>query len=266
MKTALVCIAKNEENYIEEWFDYHSLLGFSNIFIYQNDWRTNLERPKLIKRITDGPLAQKIAYNSFVREFSYEFDWAAFYDVDEFLVLKKHTNISNFLIDYQDCECICVNWVFFGNNNLNKVESNNYSVLNRFTKRGRDDIKDVWHKQYKSIVNLHLCRVKNKRVAMHHPHFPISLGKDPIKKVDLFKKEIHSAENHNKFDRSIAQLNHYFCKTKPEFIEKIARGRADCTNPRKACEFNRHNLNHKEDTFILEYIKKFKKFRYKEWI
>lgn len=34
MKTALVCIAKNEDNYIDEWIEYHLMLGFDRIFVY----------------------------------------------------------------------------------------------------------------------------------------------------------------------------------------------------------------------------------------
>jgi hypothetical protein len=34
MKTALVSIAKNEDNYLKEWVDYNLYLGFNDIFIY----------------------------------------------------------------------------------------------------------------------------------------------------------------------------------------------------------------------------------------
>jgi phosphosulfolactate synthase (CoM biosynthesis protein A) len=36
MKVALVCVAKNEDNYIDEWLNYYNKLGFDNIFMYQN--------------------------------------------------------------------------------------------------------------------------------------------------------------------------------------------------------------------------------------
>ena len=36
MKVALVCIAKEEDNYIQEWIDYNKKLGFDDIIIYQN--------------------------------------------------------------------------------------------------------------------------------------------------------------------------------------------------------------------------------------
>ena len=34
MKTALVCIAKDEDRYLGEWLAYHLKLGFSEIFVY----------------------------------------------------------------------------------------------------------------------------------------------------------------------------------------------------------------------------------------
>jgi hypothetical protein len=34
MKTALACIAKNEDNYIDEWIKYHTKIGFDFIYVY----------------------------------------------------------------------------------------------------------------------------------------------------------------------------------------------------------------------------------------
>ena len=39
IRSALVCIAKNEDHYIDEWLRYHLKLGFGRIFVYQNNWR-----------------------------------------------------------------------------------------------------------------------------------------------------------------------------------------------------------------------------------
>ena len=42
MKVALFTLAKDEDNYIEEFLDYYIKLGFDDIFVYQNNWRANL--------------------------------------------------------------------------------------------------------------------------------------------------------------------------------------------------------------------------------
>jgi hypothetical protein len=43
LKVALVAIAKNEDNYIDEWIRYYLAFGVDDIYIYQNDWRANLQ-------------------------------------------------------------------------------------------------------------------------------------------------------------------------------------------------------------------------------
>jgi hypothetical protein len=47
MKVAIVCIAKNEDLYLEEWVNYHLKLGFDRIYIYMNNWRTNYHNDKV---------------------------------------------------------------------------------------------------------------------------------------------------------------------------------------------------------------------------
>lgn len=54
MRTALVCIAKNEDNYIDEWIDYHKLAGFDDVFVVQNDWRAKRYNPTATWFAADG--------------------------------------------------------------------------------------------------------------------------------------------------------------------------------------------------------------------
>ena len=97
LKTALVCIAKNEDNYIEEWVNYHIKLGFDMIFIYENNWRCKLEHPQITKIPFDGELKQLPVYNHFVQINGNNFDWIGFIDVDEFLdnVIEGNQIIKN---------------------------------------------------------------------------------------------------------------------------------------------------------------------------
>lgn len=94
MKTALVCIAKDEDHYIAEWIKYHTKLGFDEIFVYENDWRFHGDAGKCRVTFTplDGKVMQLKAYNMFLRHFGNSFDWAAFIDVDEFIV--NHSSAS----------------------------------------------------------------------------------------------------------------------------------------------------------------------------
>lgn len=105
MKIVLVCIAKDEDN-------YHLKLGFDHIFIYENDWNSGIKNEKVTNIHVKGHRQQIPTYNNFIKNNKSNYDWVAFIDVDEFLVLKKHKNIHEFINDYKNEDAIGVNWVF----------------------------------------------------------------------------------------------------------------------------------------------------------
>jgi hypothetical protein len=234
MKVALVCIAKLEDNYIDEWIDYHLKLGFDDIFVYENNWRYNKDREHVIKIPVDGVAKQIVCYNKFIQKYTGEYDWAAFMDVDEFLVLKKHKNIKNFISDYLEYNAIGINWCLFGDNNLDEP-TDDYSVLKRFTKREKKTNKHV-----KTIVKL------NRKIIMFIHNTANT------KMVDTNRNLFRGPFNPNG-DNNIAQINHYFVKTKKEFIEKCNRGQADSSNLRPFSDFEKHNFNDIDDFDALNF-------------
>jgi Glycosyltransferase family 92 len=234
MKVALVCVAKNEDTYIQEWINYNKKLGFDDIVIYQNDWRCSIEGPNLIKVEFDGINQQMNSYNHFVENNYGLYDWVAFFDVDEFLVLKKHNNIKDFISDYSEFDRIGINWVLFGDNGIEKVDKD-YNVLKRFTKRQSDVNQHI-----KCIVNYR----KGFTMGIHNPY---------LYWADT-NKVVRSGPFNINGPTDIAQLNHYFCKTKEEFIEKCNRGRADATYKRNVSEFDAHNFNDIEDLTAVNFM------------
>ena len=238
MKVALVCVAKNEDNYIQEWINYYLKLGFDDIFIYENDWRCSIEQNNVHKIPFDGYNMQETSYNNFIQTYHNEYDWAAFFDVDEFLVLKKHADIKEFVSDYSKYNSIGINWVLFGDNELSF--DGNYSVLSRFTKR-----QFAVNEHVKSIVKMNpmieyqIHQPKNCEVV--DPNFNIFTGP--------FNQMGHD---------NIAQINHYFCKTWDEWQNKKNRGRADVpfgndAHFRPDSHFHQHNFNEIEDTSALDF-------------
>jgi hypothetical protein len=238
MKVALVCIAKNEDNYIQEWVDYNLKLGFDHIFIYMNNWRTDIEHPQVTKIEFDGVSQQRNAYLNFTTHRKHDYDWAAFFDVDEFLVLKKHKVVQDFVQDYNNHVGIGINWYMFGNNGHTEVIDNEYSQIKRFTKRG-----SVMNEHVKTILN---CRI-NSTMDIHNPY---NLRITSPNRV-LFQGPF----NRNTNDE-IAQINHYYCKTRLEFIEKCDRGRADSPMYRNTYEINYppHNQNDVEDLWAYNFM------------
>lgn len=230
MRVGLVCIAKDEDNYIQEWINYHKKIGFDEIFIYQNNWRFNKEIPNVTKFKFDGYLQQLNAYNHFINKNFWNFDWVAFFDIDEFLVLKKHLTVKEFLLDYQNYNAIGINWVFFGDNGIKEVTD--YSSIKRFTKRE----KSVWP-AVKCITRLSNSQVEPKYNSVHHPN---------LEWVDCHKRPNKGPTTKIPSD-DIAQINHYWCKTQKEFEIKCRKGRAVSQTPLTNEMFNNHNHNQLED-------------------
>jgi hypothetical protein len=236
MKVSLVCIAKNEDNYIQEWIDYYFKIGVDDIHIYMNDWRIDINQKNVYTYELDGIAMQLVAYNDFIKNKSEEGQWAAFFDVDEFLVLKKHSNIKEFLSDYSEHQGVGVNWVLFGDNGLS-LDSDNFSLVNRFTKRQigvNPHIKTI----LKISNNVYMPQV-------HHPNVYLC-DTNHIKFLGPF----------NPFgDDSIAQINHYFCKTREEFVNKVNRGKADSEfSVRTMVEFDLHNKNEIDDFTLYNFV------------
>ena len=172
LRVALVCIAKNEDDYINEWIDYHLKLGVDEIFVYQNDWRMTRQQDSRVVHFIefDGSCRQLSAYNDFIDNHSGEFDFAIFIDVDEFVCLVRDRDIKSFLLKYRGYGAVCLNWRFFGDNGLSSVRDGDYALVNRFTRCGKRLDRLV-----KTILNLHA--VKREKIHFVSPHHLDIAGK-----------------------------------------------------------------------------------------
>ena len=223
MKTALVCIAKNEDNYILEWIAYHQKLGFDSIFVYQNNWKFPINVRGVHTIEFNGEYQQLPAYNHFIENYSSSFEWVAFIDVDEFLVLKKHSDMKTFLLDFKDVQGgLAVNWVMFGSNGQTDVKNGDYGVLSRFTRwcnRPNLHIKTILRTKKTSWIQVlfGLGRTKLRMINPHHPNTPL---------IDTDRRKVEGPFNPDG-PVNLIQINHYFTKTYAEFRLKIQRGRAD---------------------------------------
>ncbi len=237
MKISLVCIAKDEDNYIKEWIDYHKKLGFDDIFIYENNWDSNINEENVHTIKMDGEIKQIESYNHFIKEYYGKYDWVAFIDVDEFITLKKHKDIKDFILEF-GVNSIAMNWVIFGSNGHDTIVNNNYSVLDRFTKR-------------QNSVNPHiktLLKLESPGIRMLDPHHP------NVKLIDTNNNVITTPLNYEG-NVDIIQINHYFCKTLSEFQHKINRGRADTHIKRSINEWYDYDINEIEDLTSLNFFK-----------
>ena len=249
----ILCIAKLEGNYIEEFVKFHLALGFSHIFIYDNEDEPTYE--KILNKYSDkqitvihcpGKYQQMNAYYHFINNilFKSNITHVACIDIDEFIVLKQHTNIKDFIKEFivGDCQGIGMNWRFFGSSGHTEAKTTE-PLTKRFTlcqKGGHPNIKTLFKKD--NFVRFN---------TMHH----VVLSKGYIKNT---KGQIINGPFNYIIDFSYIQLNHYKCKTLEEFKYISSRGQADkfAIPPDLIKTFTHFDMNEVEDLTAHDFYSK----------
>lgn len=231
-RKALMCaIVKDEEAYIDEWVDYHYALGFDKIRIYDNSDLNEMkfygkkkgDHVDVIHYPGAAPAAecelQRTVYRDCARKAVEEgvYTWAAFFDVDEFLVLKKHEDVHDMLEEHLQRGALAINWYFF-EPTQNDVLYSPLPVTKRFMHRtNRSDI-------IKSIVKLSDFDLgKTDRCYVHN--FPLKGGV-----LHGFNGETFPGIWNREGTEDVAMLHHYKKKSYKEYVRKRLRGRADKDN------------------------------------
>lgn len=208
MKVGLVNVAKWEDYYLKEWLDYNQKLGFDKVLMYQNDWECKLDHPILEKGVCNGNSIQVPLYNQVLND-NTEYDWLAFIDCDEFIVLKKHNNIKELIEEYKDkTNVIGLNWFFYGNLGIESRQGD--SLLKPFKMRSK-------------TIDQHIKVIVNARSGerMILPHNTSGTAMDTNGKI------FQGPFNPNG-PSDVAYINHYHNKTKEDWELRCKRGRVDC--------------------------------------
>lgn len=230
---AVICmIALHEELYIDEWIAYHLALGFSHIYIYDNSDTNTLaskQTDRVIIKHFPGKQKQFDAYNQFTIQYRKKHTWAAFIDCDEFIVLKKHRSILDFLSEYSSCESIGLNWKMFGT--AHQESYDNKPVTERFQLCSTNLDRHI-----KSICQLNYIR------TIVNPHYSELIHGSTY---DTNRNIINGPYNENGTD-DVACIHHYYTKSEDEFCKKIMRGRADIVERRSLTELDDIHLKNND--------------------
>jgi predicted O-methyltransferase YrrM len=262
IKPVILCIAKFEQDYIEEFVRYHLHLGFDKIYLYDNediptygqilqkfgDYVVVIHLPG--KNYSIAP--QYEAINRFTTTYMTNEDitHVCHIDIDEFIVLKKHNNIKDFIKEYiydgennVMCAGICMNWRYFGSSN--KPANTKEPVTQRFTKceeKGNLHVKSIFHKKF----YLYLNPPHNPGINNHNYPMRSTSGK------------IIGGQFNEDADLSVVQVNHYKSKTLEEFKHIRQRGHADfIVSPIEdvVANFNLYDRNEVEDLDAYHFYK-----------
>ena len=222
----VICaVAKNENPYINDWVNWHLNLGFDKIYLYDNnDLSTEfvgnfIDQKDKVEIIDIRGKKEKILQIKCFNEFynSHTFDWCAFLDIDEYIVLNKWSNIQEFVSDdiFKNAQAIRLNWHMYGDDDLIerdmsipvyevfKTQLNHY-----YNYHGKEiirgGIENIW------IESTHWAEVQGKLLYQIMPDGRETYGK------------VNGLRNCNE-----AYINHYMTKSLSEFVnQKLNRGDA----------------------------------------
>lgn len=239
MRVILCCIALDEELYLDEWIVYYLYgVGFDAIEIYDNSVEHKLQH-KLRKygsrvHVTHWPgKKQQIpAYEDMRKRLELAGDtttWVAFFDCDEFLVLKKHSTIQDLVEDFSKAPGVFIPWFVFGDSK--RAAYTPEPVTERFLYRGAQPHlgKTICRPSAMSFIDVHIATGKD------HP-------RERVVDTDWAPVD-HVFVDGQRYATDVAVLHHYFGKTREEFEKKRLRGKISSLDLRSVQEFDDHNMN-----------------------
>ncbi|MBQ3414758.1 MAG: glycosyltransferase family 92 protein [Clostridia bacterium] len=221
MKVAVCAIAKYENNYIREWVQHYITLGFDNVILYDNNdidgeifndvigdyIRSNYV---ILKDKRGEMFNQKEFYNECYKEYSNEYDWIAFFDIDEFLELEYDDNIKNYLAKdvFKQFDYIRICWKTYTDNNQIKIIGNNYNCQTRFT-----EVFDVYDNENNRRQKC-IYKTKNNELKLS-VHNPINVL-NPCNALGIQELKLGTMLPHTLWKG--CWLNHYLTKSLEEYI------------------------------------------------
>ena len=257
---AIVAIVKNESAYIDEWIRYHRLVGIDRFFIYDNgstdDTRNILqkyvEEGIVVLREYPGRGQQLNVYNDALKRYKLQAKYIAFIDVDEFLYsCEPDKTVKQEVLELfarnPRAGSLAVNWRMFGSSgHETKPEG---GVLENYLYRARENGKG--NECIKTIVN-------PRRVYKYiHSHYPMYYKK--FYSVDENGRRVEGWEHPVTTIKKL-RINHYFTKSKEEWIIRRKLGRVDRKyyEIRTMEEFYAHDNNDIYDDGMLSFADKLK--------
>ena len=226
LKILLCTIAKQENKYITEFVEHYQKMKIKQIIIYDNNDIKGETFDKILKKYINNNFIkiinfrgfkqpQIIALNNCYEKYNKNFDWIAFYDIDEFLYINNYTNLNSFLSlsKFRKCQGILINWKYYGDNDTlyYKPQPLKQRFIKVFPTKNLKSRKQ-YYSAAKTIVKGGL---KIKWGLL--PHF--------IKNIINCRPDGKIIKNYfSPPQYSIAYLKHYITKSTEEFIERINRG------------------------------------------
>lgn len=260
-KFAIMAIFKDEEQYIEEWLNYHINQGISHFYLYCNDpniSKYNFEPYKnyvtLINwtdKINNGShTIQRQAYYDCVNNYSKNHDFIMMLDIDEFLVNnQKDKTVIDFLntIDKNNTKALKIPRYNFGSNG-HKTKPKGGVIKNY-------NMRENICSSYKTIANTEYIDTTKMFYGVHDFNFINKNGKIYNDNFSYIYTGFPNGCTNETINETQLVINHYYTKSFEEYIKRCnlwINGGVNTIGFRKNCEteFNEKNYNQIEDNII----------------
>lgn len=215
---ALAAILRAEDPFLDEWLAYHRLLGVDHFLLYDDDPRQNLrslvDKHRAYTTVFDwsdgyhlgsGRNRQTKAYEHSLRQTTCR--WIGFIDVDEFIVLRKHQDLIEFLADFRDANAVVLTWHVFGHNGFysNPKGLITESLTRRQAAPGRMMKSLVRREFVLAVPNAHACTMANHNAVFDANH-------------NRYTNDYYPGKT------ALAHVNHYMCRSFENWMARVDRG------------------------------------------
>ena len=247
---AIVCIAKNEAPYLKEWIEYHKIVGVERFYFYDNESDDNTKEI-LEPYIKDGTVVYHLlpnhpitgqrqqieAYNDAIYKYRDRTRWLAIIDADEFIVPVEKDSIPEFLEDYDQYPGVVANWICFDSNGHDRRPAAHGGLLTANYTRARKDNNATWRERLvKSIVNpKQIVNFISEHEGLYYHNIEAV--------TENFEKTRGDSTKYN--STSKIRINHYYTKSREEYLSKVTRNLKGAQTPYK---FDENMLNFPEET------------------
>lgn len=215
---SLCGIFKNEAKFLDEWIQFHIIIGIEHFYLYNNNSDDNFAdvlKPYIEKGIVDlidWPFhhSQMDAYQDCYNKYRNETNWLTFIDADEFICPIIENDIKTWLASYKNYPGVAVYWKQFGSNGK-LHHSNNELVIEQYTQ--------CWPKP--STYSKMFCNMDFPIAKFKNPHiFNSKIYGIKVPPVNQYKKIITLGIHRSSiFGNSAIQINHYWGKAYDSFVE-----------------------------------------------
>lgn len=225
---AICAIIKNEAAHLLEWVAYHRLIGVGKFFLYDNnstDATATLLRPLIDAGIVEliawpyNP-GQIEAYHDYLARQRDRWTWTAFIDADEYVNLFAFQHLGQWLCGFGDVSGVALQWLNFGPSGHDTFPT--CLDIAAFTRRLPSD--NPVHGHIKTIVR------SRDAVSAITPHAFVTTGVvvDEEARPVVIRDGDYSIQP--VIDHRQVCINHYYTRSKADWIEKVSRGMADSAN------------------------------------